>query len=193
MRRLWLLASLSVTVAVCGCSSQTQSMAPPPAQAPSGLEGPLIPTPPAIQAKLIEYVQCQATKQRAPQYAVLRNKYFFAGSTPSAPLLSETYASDEEQVAIAKWEVDRKSCVAALSDYIEFFAPSDKTQRAAFIQYENGLRGLHEDLIKRKSTYAGVWARTHDASAWFWTVLAERNKDARTFMVRYWLDGQPTP
>jgi hypothetical protein len=159
----------------------------------SGLQSSFVPPPPAIKARLQDYLNCQVTRQQLPQYAGLRNRFFFTGGPPVAGSLDAAVPGDEEQVALAKWEVDRKACVIALAEYIEFFAPFDKTQRVLFTTFENSVRTIHDTLIKGQLTWGAALGQIRQAEKAFWGTLAERNKDLRDSIVEGWFQGHATP
>ncbi len=159
----------------------------------SGLDSVFVPPTPAIKARLQDYVRCQATTQQAPQYVSLRNVFFFTGGQPPTAIDQTALPDDAQQVALAKWEVDRKTCVIALNDYIKYFATFDKVQGALLATYQDSIRTIHGDLIKGKISFGVGLQQIQKANEAFWTVLAERNKYIRNFAVGYWLQSHATP
>ncbi len=191
MRRLCFL--VSTILLVSNCSYLGSATVQPAAPVASGLQSTFVPPPPAIRARLQDYIRCEATTQQSPQYASLHNKFFFTGAVPPTAFYLTAVPTDDEQVALAKWEVDRKTCVVALVDYIGFFAPFDVVQRTLLDSYENNIRTIHDDLIKRKIGYGVALEKIKKAGNTFWAAFAERNKDFRDYLVSYWLEGQATP
>ena len=191
MGRLGLLSLMVAFVSSCSYLGETSIQPAEPVV--SGLQTASPSPPPAIQAQLMAYARCQSTSQQAPQYASLRDKLFFTGIVPLSALSQAAMPNDEEQVALTKWEVDRKNCVQALDSYINFFAPFDKDQRALFNTYQNSIRAIHNQLVRREIGYGSALQQLRKASNDFWTRLAERNKYVRDFVITYWLDDLTTP
>jgi hypothetical protein len=191
MRRWWLLVPLVVMVS--GCSYFSDDIMAPAEPVASGLQSAYVPPPPGIKARLQDYVHCEIAKQEAPEYTSLRDKFFFLGAPPATAIINTATPNDEEQVALAKWEVDRKACVLALADYINFFSPFDKIQGTMFASFQNSIRTIHNNLIKGTIGYGVALQNIRTAEEIFWGTLSERNKDLRNFIVGRWLDVHATP
>jgi hypothetical protein len=191
MGRLGLLSLIVVFVSSCSYLGETSIQPAEPVV--SGFQTTSPSPPPAIQAQLMTYARCQSTSQQAPQYAGLRDKLFFTGVVPLSALSQAAIPNDEEQVALAKWEVDRKNCVLALDTYINFFTPFDKIQQTLLNTYQDSIRAIHNKLIRREIGYGPALQQIRKANSDFWTRLAERNKYVRDFIITYWLDDLTTP